>query len=517
MLMGDVVRTNASRTPHDIALVDGSVRLPWHELERSTNQFANALSQLGVARGERVALLARNCHEWLTIWVGAAKAGALFVPLTKTMRMDEVVWTVNHCEAAVLVVGEHFISMVKAALPQLTHVRLHIGLGSDSESGVLSYRDVLSGQSVEEPSSRPSENDPVRVVYSTGSTGRPKGIILTHRQVVHSALVTALGMRHRDDDIRLIYGPMSHNGGMGPALSTWIVGGRIVLHDGFDAQRALEDIEREGVTTFTGFPSVLQALGAHPDFGRFSKSSLRTISIAGTAMAHRNFEEAMKLFPGVEFQHSYGATEGGGLSTVNFCGDATVPITSVGKPLPGIEIRICDERGIPQPAGAVGEICLKTDSVMAGYYRDPDETERALRNGWLHTGDLGSMDQSGHFYVSGRLKDIVKSGGESISPLEVEEILQQHPWVREVAVLGVPDDKWGEAVVAVIVPVPGHSLSYGDLARFCDASLSSFKRPKRVYLVDSLPRSAALDKVLRGELRQQIVSGALDADRLLSP
>ncbi len=507
MLFGDLPRLNAARYPNKTAYIDGNTRLTWSDVDNQANRFANALLDLGALRGDRLAMITANRHEWLIVAYGAAKVGVVVVPIGTYCTPDEILFAVDEAETSTIVVDERNVARVDAALGESSAVKRRIVFGDASRySPWLSYTSLLRSQSERPPTSDVQMDDDLIVIYTSGSTGRPKGIVLTHRAAIALGLSNVIGFKTQHDDIGIVFPPMNHKGSFHVNKLHTVVGGTIVILNSFEVRQFLSTIQRERVTDIIAFPSMFQDMFCLPDFEGYDLTSLRRVLIAGTVMTRGAFEEAMRRFPNVEFQHAYGLTDAGGLMTVLAGKEHGDKLGSVGKALPNIEVQVHDKTGKTAPTGIVGEIVCRADSIMRCYLKRPELTQETLRDGWLHTGDLGKFDEDGYLWMVGRLKDLIKTGGENVAPIEVEDVLSLHPAVSEVAVFGVPDERWGEAVTATVVLRSGQSATAKELIDFCGARLSPFKKPKQVHFFDSLPKNPIGAKVLKDVLRERLSS-----------
>lgn len=504
MLFGDLPRLNAARYPNKLAVVDGQTRLTWAQLDGQANRFANALLSLGVGRGDRMATLTSIRHEWLIAVYSAAKVGVTIVPIGTHCTTDEVRFFVKEANTRIVIVDEANLARADEAFGGEPCINHCVAFGeAPCGPSWLKYKDLLARQDDDLPATNVEGDDELIVLFSSGTTGQPKGVVLTHRQAMSLAMTNVVALGTRYDDVGMAFLPVNHKGAFNQFKLHAAVGASIVILNGFEVREFLSAIERERVTDTVCFPSMFQDMFALPGFDSYNLSSLRRVMITGTVMTRASFEEAIARLPHVEFQHAYGLTDAGGLVTVLAGKDHGSKLGSVGKAVPFTEVQIHDERGHPAPAGEVGEIVCRSDSIMKGYLNQPELTHRALQHGWLHTGDLGKFDDDGYLWVVGRLKDLIKTGGENVSPMEVEEVLSLHSAVQEAAVFGVPDERWGEAVIAAVVLRPGRLATERELIEFCSGRLSHFKKPKRVHFIDSLPKNPLGAKVLKNELKER--------------
>ncbi len=348
------------------------------------------------------------------------------------------------------------------------------------------------------------EHDPHVMLYTSGTTGSPKGTLLTHRSYHLQAMTSHLQLGFSEDDIALSMFPMFHMGGWTLPLGFWHTGATAVIMPKADPRAILETIERERVTYFYAVPTVFRSLLAVPDFDRFDVSSLRLLGGGTAALTGAQVEEIMDRFRCRNMVILYGSTEAGPVSVVRPCDVPRKPET-VGRPYLDVEVRLVDDNGHDVAAGAVGEIAARSEFTMTGYWRNPEETARTMRDGWVRTGDLGAFDAEGFLSIVGRRKEVIRSGGESIFPVEIERVLLTHPEIREASVVGVPDPHWGEAVVVAVVVRAGAALTAADVIEYVRARLASYKKPRHVCFLPELPRTAASQQVHKPLLKELIL------------
>jgi fatty-acyl-CoA synthase len=484
-----------------LALVFGPTRLTYRDLAVRMNRLAHALRERGLERGDRLAILTFNCHQFIEAFFAAAQLGLIVVPLNFRLAGPELEYQLTDSEAAAIVVGEELAGTVaglRARLPGLAH---GLVVGERIPAGMESYEAALRGQ----PTGRPpgpggAFDDPFCIIYTSGTTGLPKGALLTQQNVNVTSLNQILEWGCTGDDRTLTMAPMFHVGGsLVLTVPLLHVGGTAVVMERFDPAQALELIERERITIVFGVPTMWTSIIEVPDIGRRDLRSLR-LAVSGGASQPLAIMKRFQQALGVPFTEGYGLSESASCSSVLRWEDAPRKAGSIGKPFIYNEMRVVDDDGRDVVPGQIGEIVQRGPTVMVGYWRNPEATRAAIRDGWLHTGDLGTVDEDGFFYCKDRKKDMIISGGENIYPAEVEQALYRHPDILEVAVVGVPDERWGEAVKAVVVRRPDRPLTEADVVEWCRASLASYKKPRSVEFVDALPRNAS-GKVLKYRLR----------------
>lgn len=503
LLVSDVPRLNADKVPDKTAIVFKEAKLTWREVEDQSNSFANALLDLGLVKGDAVGLLARNCHQWVVAYFGLVKAGCIVVPINFRLSGQEVVVLLRHCEVKAVIAALDFQDLVDSIKPSLSTARHFIAFGEKVHSGWLSFDKLLAGYPPVSLEAGISEDDLLSIIYTSGTTGTPKGVMHTHRSFLFNALQQALYLDRKEDDIALIVAALSHSSGLqGAFMPVACVTGTSVLMDHFDAEVFMQIIEVQRITTFIGFPLMFRSLCRLPDFDRYDISSLRNIEVSGAVLPVPDFKEAMTRFK-VDFFHALSSVEAGLYTTLN-PKEQWRKVGSVGRPFFGVEVKIVDDQGQQLATGEVGEIVVRGDNLMKGYYRLPEQTREALdEQGWHHTGDLGKKDEEGFLYVGGRKKDMIKCGGESIYPEEIESVLVCHPKVLEAAVIGIPHETLVEAIHAVVVLKPEQRCNEEDIIAFCKQRLGSYKKPASVEFVEFLPRNPSGAKILKSALRDK--------------
>ncbi|HEV8633779.1 MAG TPA: long-chain-fatty-acid--CoA ligase [Chloroflexota bacterium] len=472
-------------------------RATYAELNRRSNRIANALAAQRVAKGDRVAVLGRNSLEYVAIYFALAKLGAVMVPVNFWYRGAETRYTLDQSGSSLLLVAEPFAEAVE---PVTVPRRIVYGPPE--------WERLLAAASDDEPAVSVDERDPHIILYTSGTTGFPKGATLSHRAHYLHALAWALQTGQRADDVGIVVYPLFHTGGPDcVVLPHFIVGGTIVIHDQAEADMMLVAIERRRLTNVFCVPTVWRRLLGHPSIAGRDLSSVRRCLGSSDTLPPDLLRELLARFD-AEVWVTYGLTEAGCILTYSrLTRQDHHALASVGKPHPMAELKIVDQNDRELPLGQVGEIVARGPTLMDGYWAMPDRTAETMRGGWLHTGDLGRLDDEGNLHVVGRAKDMIISGGEKIYPLEVERLLRQHPAVRDCALVGVPDREWGESVLAVVVAETGHAITADEVSRYVRTRLAGYKTPRYVEFVDALPVTSATGKVqkelLRARYREQ--------------
>ncbi len=488
-------------TPDKIAVVDAASgqRITYRDLACRVSALATSLSErLGIQRGDRVATWAYNGSESLELLFALARLGAILVPVNYRLSTGEIAYILNHAGVKALFHGPEFQAQVATVLADTPIEYLVPYTGSN---GPCSFEGLIAAGSIApKPARTATLDDPLAIIYTSGTTGRPKGAILTHGTITWNAINTQNGWDLGATDIALTTAPFFHTGGLN-VLTTPLLhrGGTVVITRQFDATLSLELIERERCTVVFGVPTMFQMMHESPVFATADLGSL-WFAIAGGAPCPVSLITTYAA-RGIVFKQGYGLTEAGPNCFTLNANDAVSKAGSVGFPNFYVSARIVDPAGRDVVAGDVGELLIAGPHVFAGYWRQPEETAKALVGGWLHTGDLVRRDADGYYYIVDRCKDMIISGGENIYPAELEKLLHAHPGIREAAIIGVPDARWGEVGRAVIVTEPGVDLEETDVIAFMARSLARYKLPKSVVFTSELPRNAG-GKIVKAELRR---------------
>jgi fatty-acyl-CoA synthase len=500
--------------PGKTAVVCGEQRFTYAEFAERARRLAGALRDAGVTAGDRVAFLSLNCHRLLEAYYGVLEAGAVLLPLNIRLAASELAHILNDSGARVLFLQQEFVPLVESfrkSVPAMEKVFL---LDSGSQAPWLSpqnYEDMLAAATAH-PSDilKFDENSLAELFYTSGTGADPKGVMLTHRNIYLHALSVCITFRTKADAVQLHTIPLFHANGWGTAHSITLVGGRHIMLPRFTCTEVFCLIERERVDSLSLVPIMATALLNSPDRQKYDLSSVQWISIGGAASSPTLIRQMEQAF-GCECFAGYGLTETAPvLSTarmkpgVQLDGDGRYDAAAMtGYAIPGVELRVVDhnEEDIPRDGRTMGEIIARGDGVMQGYWQQPAETAHVMRGGWFHTGDMATVNESGSILIVDRMKDIIVSGGENISSLEVEKVILAHPGVYEAAVIAIPDEKWGEVPQALVIVKPGSSLTQAELLEFCRSRIAHYKCPRSIEFVDTLPKTAT-GKILKKNLRQ---------------
>jgi fatty-acyl-CoA synthase len=495
LTLGRWVRDRASVTPARIAIEHRGEQTTYAELDARSERLADALLRLGLRPGDRVASLTANRPEHVELFFACAKAALVLAPLSWRLAPAELAYQLAHAEPAVLFVEPERDSLAAAAL-ELTAARPRRLALTRTELDALAQPDASP------PSAPADDDDDLLLLYTAGTTGRPKGARLTHRNCFWTNLSFDRTADMRPTDVVLQLLPQFHVGGWNvQPLLAWWKGATVVLEPKFDPARALDLIERRRITTMMGVPANYLFMAGQPRFGDADLSSLRRAIVGGAPMP----EPLLRTWHdrGVEIVQGYGLTEASPNVLCVPPEDAIRRLGWAGKPYPHVDVALADTAsGALIDGRGSGELLVRGPGVFAGYWRDPKATRATVRDGWLHTGDIAERDAEGFYRIRDRLKDMYISGGENVYPAEVEATLHEHPAVIDAAVIGVPDERWGEVGLAIVVVQSGASVDAQDLLAHCRRRLAAFKAPHVVRLAEELPRSAS-GKLLKRELRER--------------
>jgi long-chain acyl-CoA synthetase len=487
--------------PDATATIDGDRVRTWREVHDRVRRFSGALRALGVRPGDRVAVLANNSDAYYEAYFAILWTGAAIVPLNTRLAPAETRFQLEDAGATVMLFGEEFAGVAAGLKPQLPKIGAWIGMdGPDAPADDAMENLIATGDPAEEVERR--SDDLAGIFYTGGTTGLPKGVMLSHQALSAMAVNLTMSLKVDHSIVNLHSAPMFHLADIGTFMAT-MVGGTHVFVRKLDENVMLDLIERWGITHIFTVPAMIDRLARHPkgDAAR----ALKVLGYGGAPMPLGTYDVARARFPDVDFVQGFGMTEMGAHTFLEAehhqPGADPEKMKSVGQPAYGYEIKIVDPEGNEVPRRTLGEIIGRGDNTMMGYWNRPEETAAALRNGWVWSGDAGFMDEAGFVYITDRFKDMIVSGGENVYSIEVENVVSRHPAVAECAIIGVPDEKWGERVHAVVVLKAGESLTLEALSDHCRAEIAGYKTPRSLQVLDEpLPRSAA-GKVLKTQLR----------------
>jgi acyl-CoA synthetase (AMP-forming)/AMP-acid ligase II len=509
MNVGEIVRRHARWTPRKVATVFGEVRTTYAELHERSDRLLAALGALGLARGDRVATLSDNCGRYVEVVAAAAKGGLVVVPINPRLNAQEVAYILRNSEPSVLMASLTYretIAEARRSAPGLERV-----FYLEEDEGEDAYGRLVAGATASPAPVEVDAEDPLFISYTSGTTGSHKGALMTHHNLIINSANVALNCEMTPATRALVVMPQSTGGcNHHIIVPTLFVGGTLVVMDArnFEPGRFLGAIQDHAITHVQLVPTMIYRLLDYPQFDRFDRSSLKVLGYGSAPMAVERLREALDRFGPILVQ-TYGQTEAGSMAVcmskqhhIDALASGRLEILgSSGRPINTVDVRIVDDEGNEVPVGEMGEAVFRGDTIMRGYWNAPEATAEALRDGWLHTGDIVRADEEGFIYHVDRKKDIIISGGVNISAREIEEVIYRHPGVRECAVIAVPDPHWGESVKAVVSIRDGHKVTAEEIVEICRANLAGFKRPRSVDFVEEFPKSG-MGKILKRELKK---------------
>lgn len=501
------VERNARQYPDLLAITDETKEFTWDQLHRRARAMAGALTHLGVKKGERVAYLGMNSADLFTLHFGPAFSGLVLVPMNYRLAQPEFIECLRDCETKVLISDGSFPELERAATEALPDIPLILTDTAQPVEGALLLEDLIAEDRA------PGEavgmgDDTLIIYYSGGTTGKPKGVELTHWNIFSNSAAASGPYSFRPFDKHLLVGPMFHVAAGSRSYACAFLPGHMYLQPKFEARAMLELIQEHRIESTQVVPAMIQALMSLPDFDDYDVSSVRQMSYGASPATEDQLNWLLKAFPGVDLAHAFGMSEASPVLTVlrpeyhreNY--QELGKLGSVGPALPHVELKICDEDGNEVPLGEQGEIVARGPNIMKGYIGQPELTASVLKDGWYHTGDAGYLDEDRFLWISGRIKDMIISGGENVYPIEAENVLSLHDAISEVAVIGIPSDRWGEAVHAIVILKPGHEVTEDELIAYTRERLAHYKCPRSVtFRTEPFPLSGA-NKVLKRELRK---------------
>lgn len=508
----ETIYRNALFYPDREVFKYGQRSITFAEFNSRVNRLIRALQALGVKKGDIIGVLSWNCLEYLDVYGAAMKGGFVISPFNPRLNRGELKHLIGYSEAKVLFVGPELVEITESLMEECPGLKHYVSLESGAPKMTF-YDDLLAKHPDDEPSVDVDEDDPVIIFYTSGTTGTPRGALYTHRVAMNDVKTFIIMTGLQPENRFIMVMPLFHIGGAKLFWGYFFVGGSHVLLKTFDPAATLKAIEEEKATDIHIVPTHLVAIFSVPDFDKYDLSSMKRCWYAASPMPLELLKKGLAAW-GPVFEQGYGGTETGphvcclrrkDHEVLDLPPDRQKILLSCGRPDIGVHARIVGEAGEDLSPGEVGEIIVK-GNTMAGFWRQPDETAATVREGWVHTGDMGYYDERGYIYIVDRKKDMIISGGENIFPREVEEVLYQNPAVKEAAVIGVPDDYWVERVHAVVALKEGMSITAEDLRQFCKDRLASYKAPKTVEFVEALPKNPT-GKILKKELRKPYWEG----------
>ena len=517
MKVNYLIRRAVVEYPDNLALVYKDTRRTFKELDQRVNRLAHGVLQLGIRKGDRVGMLLHNCCEFIEIDFALSKTGIVRVPLNARLTGKDHEYMLNDSGANTLIFGEDFTETVEKMKSELKtvkeYIRVREGLSKANVLKAIEFEDLTKSGSTDEPSMEVDEDDLHTLFYTSGTTGKPKGAMLTQKAWANVAINLILDYGPvTEKDVILNTQPLSHGAGFF-VLPFFIKGATNVLIPEVERSIIFETIQREKVTFLKLVPTVLYQLTESPEKTWYDLSSLHSIIYGGSPSAAPRLKDTIQFF-GKKIAQLYGQAEAPMCISVLSREDhhidgpeeAVKRLSSAGRPCLNVEVRVVDENDREVPTGEVGEVIVRGYHIMKGYWNLPEATAEVMKGGWVHTGDMGYFDSKGYLFLVDRKRDVIISGAFNIYPKELEDIIAAHPKVKEAAVIGVPNDKWGEAVKAVVVPKSGETVMEQEIIDYCRDRVASFKKPKSVDVVGELPRNP-YGKVLKTALRENYWKG----------
>jgi long-chain acyl-CoA synthetase len=516
MVVGDMLRRNASNFPGHIAIVSQGRSISYRNLNERVNALSHQLLRRGLQKGDRVGVLVHNGHQFVEAYFAAAKTGAIFCPYNTHSKPGELKETVNYSAPRYLIFDHDYSDMMDGLKNAFDSVEYYIDLQNPRLSFAEDYEALIAAGEKGEPAVTVHEDDVMSIFFTSGTTGKPKGAMRTHRHILANIVTGLIELGVGYNERILVIFPMYHISYEDNIGRCFFLPNTMIIRreGGFDPDEVLGLLSRQRITFCHLVPTMINAFLRSPNIAAYDLTSLRTIFYAGAPMPVDLLTRALRVFHSRFFQ-GYGLTESGPQTTLLRPQDHVVDgsekqlqkLGSVGTPVVGFEVKILGEDGKQAAAGEIGEITGRSEAIMKGYWRMPQESADRLREGWLHTGDLGKVDEDGYIYLVDRKHDMIISGGINVYPREVEEVLYRHPLVFEASVFGVPHDYWGEAVKAVVVLKEGATAGEKEIIDFCGEHLAGYKKPKSVEFWKELPKNPT-GKILKRVIRDQYWKGS---------
>jgi fatty-acyl-CoA synthase len=505
MTLGEAFARSARKFPKKVAITDDAGSLTYEKLNQRVNRWAHATEGLGLTKGQHVATLSNNCTPLAEVYLGHLKRGILTVPLDSRGTLDDVCFEAESTDCETLIFHNDYAGRAEEIRTRLPQIKTFICMGGSPPGFAMDYNELCAKSSPEEPTSEVVEEDEAFLIFTGGTTGRPKGAILTHKSLLWNCICVTTENQSPTPEDRIYY-PMQmyHTAALSRFLAYMYAGGTFIGSKTFDPERYLDMVEKERTTFIVGNPTIFRMLLEINKKRPRDTSSIKSW-LCTQGFLHKDLKEEVEkhLWPHAGLYISYALTEASPAVTILKPWDKPREWGSLGRPYMCTEVRIVDEQDQDLPTGKEGEMIVRGPTVFKGYYKNPEETAKALKGGWLHTGDVGRYDDLGYLYFVDRIKDMIKTGGINVYGQEIERVLSLHPHVDEGVVIGVPHPKWGESIRAIIVPKRGAHLTEEAVIHHCRQHLASHKKPTSVLFVEELPKGSFGGKVLKKVLREK--------------
>ena len=503
MTIDYLVERAAHKHPDKIAIIYENKKISYGKLNKRINQLSNALISLGLKKGDKVGVILYNCPEFIEIIHGISRAGGILVSINYRLTPTELEYILNQSDSRFLIYDKDLQSNIYKIRPNV-NIEKYICTGNCEDN---KYEGLLKNSSSTHPLIEIEDDAFSTLLYSSGTTGKPKGIILTQKNQIWSSLSIVITQNPDPEDIIITTSPIFHTAALHRSIAAIFIGATMVIMRQFRPIQFLELIEKEKVTIALLIPTMFTMIRQLSKFDKYDLSSVKQITVGAAASSIELLKQVNEVFPNAEVWNGYGLSECPTASALHI-NRFPNKIDSVGKPHINIEVKIVDTKGEDLPTNQIGEILLRSPNVMKAYYKNQEATKKVYSGNWLHTGDLGKLDEDGFLYIADRQKDMIISGGENIYSKEVEDIIYAHKSVLETAVIGIKDELWGESVRAIVVPIPDSKPTEQEIIDFCAERLAGYKKPRSIIFTDSLPKTAS-NKIIKGELRKKF-GGKID-------
>ncbi|PWA05788.1 o-succinylbenzoate--CoA ligase [Pueribacillus theae] len=508
MNIGQTLISTCLRYPKKIAIIDTAqnIKMTYMQLNERVNRLGNALEAMGIGRGDRIAILLKNCFQYIEISYAAAKIGVIVVPLNFRLNDKEIHFILKDSGSKLFLVSAEYMDVAEKSLNNTDGIKTILINEENNFDNIHKYEELIRNASSAEPRVKINENEFFGIMYTSGTTGLPKGVIHTHRSLLEIATRFIIECKIHDNDNTLIVSPLFHLSGFGTLLPSIIMGTKITIMRTYEPEMFLKTIQDFEITFSLPVPTMINKALDVENLNKFNFTNLRLLMYGGSSISAQALTKAIEVFQ-CDFLQGYGLTEGTPLLTLSpkdhdyaFKHDNKL-LEAAGRSVILGEVKVVNDNGDEVAVGEPGEIIAQTPQIMQGYWNRDEETQKTLKNNWLYTGDVGIRDEHEYIYIVDRKKDMIISGGENIYPAEVEKIIERLPEILETAVIGVPDKEWGEQLKAFVVFKKGKTLTQKEIIEYCKNNLASYKKPSSVEFISELPRNAG-GKILKNKLRE---------------